>query len=746
MFLTTFHRWREKMLLDHLVTLADLGFGVMEGANVEAAVHVLSAGQRKPADEIVFLRLLKATDRPQTLAKMVTEQRAGHRHPSVYSVRTSEFGKIPGSPLAYWAGPSIRRLFADLPMLEGNGAEVRLGPHPSNDFRYLRLWWEVDPRSIGRLKAWVHYSKGGKYSPFYGEPDLVVAWDDERRTFRDFYGRKGRPSTKPENVSYYFRSGLTWPRRTTSGFGIRLLPEGCIFADKGPAVFSKPEEILPLLAWLTSRLVRSAIDLMMAAGEETASGTASKSYEVGVVQRLPWVGPRLNPEVRQRLEELTRRMVAARARLDENDETTRRFVCPEALHVTGDTFTGKVRASLHDRETTLARALDDALEVEHLLHDAIGLDNDGERFLDEEYGHHPASYPVDAPEDEVEFARLYTTPIDQVIDEVIETRGGSRTIATKSYFLDRRLEILGHVLKRHPSALVHARRRLGVLPPEEPNQSTAALVSWLVGCAMGRWDVRLGCDPSIASPSVAFDALPLCPPGMLVGDDGLPARKAPPGYPLELPPDRLLVDEPGHQWDIEAAVRRVAAVLLDDPDGFLAEVEGVLGHRSLRDYLRKQYFKDHLGRYSKSRRKAPIYWHLSIPSREWGVWVYAPALARETLYAVASHAARRLAAGTERVAALRAERDAGGRGRSAREAERHLEAEEELVNALQAFRAQAERVAGLGWEPDPDDGIVLCAAPLAGLFPAWRQAAEERAKLHEGAYPWASVSRWREAL
>jgi len=233
---------------------------------------------------------------------------------------------------------------------------------------------------------------------------------------------------------------------------------------------------------------------------------------------------------------------------------------------------------------------------------------------------------------------------------------------------------------------------------------------------------------------------------MLVADDGLPLLKAPLGYPLELPPDRLLTDEPGHEWDIEAAVRRAAAVLFDNPEPILAEAEGILGDRSLRDYLRKRFFKDHLGRYSKSRRKAPIYWQLSVPSRAWGVWVYAPVLSRETLYAVARHAARRQGAAAELLAALRAERDAGGRGRSVREVERRLATEEDLARALQAFRAEAERVASLGWEPDLDDGIVLCAAPLAGLFPAWRDAAEERAELRKGAHPWATVARWRGAL
>lgn len=195
-------------------------------------------------------------------------------------------------------------------------------------------------------------------------------------------------------------------------------------------------------------------------------------------------------------------------------------------------------------------------------------------------------------------------------------------------------------------------------------------------------------------------------------------------------------------------MRRAAAVLLDDSEEILDEVNSILGYRSLRDYLRRQFFKDHLARYSKSRRKAPIYWHLSVPSRKWGVWVYAPVLSRETLYAVASHAARRQAIGKEQVTMLRAERkrDADGRGRSARDVRQRLEAEEELVRELQAFHAEAERVANLGWEPDLDDGIVLCAAPLAGLFPAWREAAAERAKLRKGDYPWATVSQWREAL
>ena len=173
----------------------------------------------------------------------------------------------------------------------------------------------------------------------------------------------------------------------------------------------------------------------------------------------------------------------------------------------------------------------------------------------------------------------------------------------------------------------------------------------------------------------------------------------------------------------------------------------ILGRKTVRDHLRKQFFKDHLSRYSKSRRKAPIYWPLTVPSRNWGVWVYAPMLSRETLYAVASEAARRERLAVEAIARLQREQQEGGAGRSARKVAEELDAEEKLAEELRRFRAEAERIAGLGWEPDLDDGIVLCAAPLADLFPAWPDAKKARDELRKGrARVGRRVAQWAEQL
>jgi hypothetical protein len=753
LFLTTFEAWRTEVLLRHrLVTLADLGYGVMEGAMVEAAAYVVGAERRRRGEPATFLRLLKDTDRPAALAEACREAREGRPSARVFRVAPEELEEIPGAPLAYWVAPSIRRLFAELPPLEGNGAEVRQGLATADDFRFVRAFWEVDPGRIGRsreetfrAKRWVPFAKGGEYSPYYADIHLVVDWEEDGRRIRE------DDKAVVRNAQYYFRPGLTWPHRTQGGFNPRVLPAGCVFSNKGDAMFfgEEPPDRVLAASWLNSRACDRMIESLAHFG----------SYEVGLVQKLPWPGPKLRGRAGDELAKRTSELIAIRAAFDEADETARRFVCPAVLRHGGPTLESRAGAALDAYEDGVVRGIDLAHESESILHQALELDEAAERYLDEEYGPHPARYP-DHPlsaDEEREFARLYEMPIDRVIDEVVESRGGARTIATKSYFLDRRLEVLAHVFRRHPRTLVETRRRLGLLPPEEPRRSAEDLISYLVGCALGRWDVRIGRDPTLAPPAPdPFDPVPICSPGMLVGPDGLAAREAPEGYPVELPPDRILLDEEGHRWDVVRRVRAAAEVLFDDPDAILEECERILG-RELREYLRRDFFKAHLGRYSKSRRKAPIYWYLSVPSRAWGLWVYAAVLSRETLFAVVREARRRETLLAQAADGL-GQQVAKASGRERQRLERQLDDVENLLKEVRGFLKEAERVANLGWEPDLDDGIILCAAPLASLMPTWRQAGrgedsknpgdpeQARRLIKAGKFSWATVSRWKESL
>lgn len=738
LFLKTFEAWREEVLLGHrLVALADLGYGVMEQALVEAAAYVVGADKPEANHSAAFVRLLKDVDRPRGLHDAVSASRRGHDDHRVYEVAVADFEAIPGAPLAYWMGAGLRRLFTDQPALEGHGADVRVGLQTGDDFRFVRAFWEIDPRSIARSRdetrsggKWVPFAKGGEYSPYWADIHLVVNYGNDGQELRDFSGSVIR------NPQYYFRPGLTWPPRTNSGFGIRVLPAGGAFGHKGPAVFASHDDGYGALVWLNSRVVQASIDAMVAAGEEVSSGGASRSYEVGLVQKLPWL-PQLDGSAR--LRQLAAEIVDLRRQDDTADETTRSFLAPAVLAhlVAGAGFMDAVQETMQERSGRWDAILRATLDAEHEMHRIAELDADALAYLDEEVGRHPATYAAGAL-DEQRFARLYEAPIDAVIDEVISEKGGSRAIANLTFFADRRLEVLAHTFERPVDQLIALRNEHGLLPPDEPVRSAADLLSYMVGVAFGRWDARIGTGettaPDLPPP---FDPVPVYAPGSRLGSD--PA--------LELPGDGILLDQPGHSWDVEARIGAAADALLGAAaDAVLSDALGVVGRRGVRDYLRKAFFKAHLSKYSKSRRKAPIYWPLTVPSGAWGVWVYAPELRRETLFAIARHAGERLEQAEAEIRRLVRERDAGGAGRSDRAVANALDAEESLAEELRRFRDEAERIAGLGWEPDLDDGIILCAAPLADLFPAWKDAATARNDLKAGKYDWATVAKWADRL
>jgi hypothetical protein len=116
------------------------------------------------------------------------------------------------------------------------------------------------------------------------------------------------------------------------------------------------------------------------------------------------------------------------------------------------------------------------------------------------------------------------------------------------------------------------------------------------------------------------------------------------------------------------------------------------------------------------------------------------------LFAIVGEAEQRQRLAEQQVAHLQREVESGGGGRKAGEVAAELDAERKLSVELAAFRSEAERIANLGWEPDLDDGAVLNAAPLADLFPAWKDAAAYRKELRAGNHSWATVARFADQL
>lgn len=249
-----------------------------------------------------------------------------------------------------------------------------------------------------------------------------------------------------------------------------------------------------------------------------------------------------------------------------------------------------------------------------------------------------------------------------------------------------------------------------------PIDHTAGLLSWAAGVAFGRFDWRLATGERAApAEPEPFDPLPAKSPGML------PDRAAP--FHAH---QGILVDDQGHPHDLARLVEEV-----------LTRVEAPVPE-DVRRWLQRDFFAFHLQRYSKSRRKAPIYWPVSTTSGSYTLWVYYPSLTSQTLYtAINDFVEPKLKQVGADVTALRNKGSARTRD------------DEKQFEALQAFELELIELRDTllqlapTYKPNHDDGVQISAAPLWPLFrhKPWQKVLKDTwTKLEKGDYDWAHLA------
>src|SRR6266496_6441045 len=83
-----------------------------------------------------------------------------------------------------------------------------------------------------------------------------------------------------------------------------------------------------------------------------------------------------------------------------------------------------------------------------------------------------------------------------------------------------------------------------------------------------------------------FAPLPICSPGMLTNDVGLPRRETPSEYPLEINWEDIVVDDHDHQDDIVDRAQEVLRVIWQDrAESIEQEACQILGVKELREYF-----------------------------------------------------------------------------------------------------------------------------------------------------------------
>lgn len=217
------------------------------------------------------------------------------------SISSSNYERIPGNPIAYWASERVIDAFSS--GLLGEYAYPKQGFATGSNDMFLRQWTEVDSKKIGfgfkdsdsashSSYKWFPCNKGGEFRRWYGNNSIVVDWENDGIRMKSFKGSVIR------NPQFYFKKGITWSSLTNGALSMRYSPEGFLFESKGSVCFFKNEKnLLYVLGLVNTKIVGELLKFL----------SPTVDYHEGPMSRVPII---FDDEKRNQIEAITRENVS----------------------------------------------------------------------------------------------------------------------------------------------------------------------------------------------------------------------------------------------------------------------------------------------------------------------------------------------------------------------------------------------------------------------------------------------------
>lgn len=261
MFLSSYEKLRSKILETDTVNMAHLGARAFEeiGGEVVQTTAWIERNTDLKQFKATYKRLV---DENSQTAK---EQAFLNKNYNAYNITKTNFSKIPGSPIAYWLSKKLLTAFSEDTI--GDVAKPRQGLATGDNNRFLRLWHEIEitkfnsnctsrKNAAESKKKWFPCNKGGAFRKWYGNNDYVVNWENDGFEIRNFKDENGKLRSRPQNMNYYFKEGMTWSTISSSSLSMRYSPKGFMFETKGSVCFANDDSNLKyLLAMMNTPIV-----------------------------------------------------------------------------------------------------------------------------------------------------------------------------------------------------------------------------------------------------------------------------------------------------------------------------------------------------------------------------------------------------------------------------------------------------------------------------------------------------------
>ena len=197
-----------------------------------------------------------------------------------FAADQSNFSKIPGSPVAYWASEQIFTDFQKSISL-GEYVPTKKGLDTGENDKFLRYWFEVsksifgvgfdssDSFSLAKMK-WAPHDKGGDFRRWYGNKDWVINWENN-----GFELHNSKANLRSER--YYFQVAITWCSLSSGKISFRLSDYGAISNTAGSSLYPDKKDFCYLLALLNSSVTQYLLDIV----------SPTLNYSAGSVSLIP---------------------------------------------------------------------------------------------------------------------------------------------------------------------------------------------------------------------------------------------------------------------------------------------------------------------------------------------------------------------------------------------------------------------------------------------------------------------------
>lgn len=284
MFLSSYEKLREKMLLTETVNMAHLGARAFEeiGGEVVQTTSFVRCRTHIDGYKGTYCRLIEPTSQQGKEDMFLA---GGNR----YFVNQDNFAKIPGRPVAYWASTGALENYVCMGSVSDMG-EGRIELITGDANRFLRLWSEVDFKRIGfdihsneeSVKSglkWFPTQKGGDFRKWYGNLDYIVNWENDgyEMKYDNYMGKRVRSHNY--NGDLGFKKAITWTTISSGNFACRFSGDGFIYDTAGPFFHvTDDRKLYMLLAFLDSKVANFYLKIM----------NPTINFPPGYIQAIPF--------------------------------------------------------------------------------------------------------------------------------------------------------------------------------------------------------------------------------------------------------------------------------------------------------------------------------------------------------------------------------------------------------------------------------------------------------------------------